>query len=232
MITSANLPTADDVPETLTEDLQLQIRHDRVVCLNQMLPPDSISSPLGLEPKPNGWLEEIHHLSHPRGRSVNCNIPVEHGSLEYTSVDEAISPVLKRGKGCVLVKRDLSEAFRQISVSKADWWLLGFQWMGIYYMENFLPFGLRTALFIFDLFAKGLNWILMNTGWMAIHNLDDFLAVLNEADGDDVNAYEEFFARTCKALGHSINIKKNATGTFAEFLGIKIDGCFYARNHP
>lgn len=169
-----------------------------------------------------GW-RRIHHLSHPRGRSVNCNIPVEHGSLEYTSVDEAIALVLKRGKGCVLVKRDLSEAFRQISVSKADWWLLGFQWMGIYYMEKFLPSGLRTAPFIFDLFAKGLNWILMNAGWMAIHYLDDFIAVLNEADGDDVNAYEEFFARTCKALGHSINIKKNATGTFAEFLGIEID---------
>ena len=90
-------------------------------------------------------------------------------------------------------------------------------------MEKFLPFGLRTAPFIFDLFAKGLNWILMNAGWMAIHYLDDFLAVLNEADGDDVDVYEEFFARTCKALGLSINIKKNATGTLAEFLGIEID---------
>lgn len=121
-------------------------------------------------------------LSHPRGRSVNCNILDEHGSLGYNSVDEAIALVLKWGRGRILVKRDLSEAFRHTPVSKADWWLLGFQLKGIYHMETFLLFGLRIAPFIFDLFAKGLNWILMNAGWMAIHYLDHFLAVLNEAD--------------------------------------------------
>lgn len=222
-ITSGNLPTADDAPEILTEDLELQIKHNCIVCLYQTPPPDFIFSPLGLEPKPNGGWRRIHHLSHPHGCFVNCNIPREHGSLEYTSVDEAIALVLEGGKRCTLVKRDLREAFQHIPVSKADWWLLGFKWGGIYYIEKFLPFGLRTAPFIFDLFAKGLNWILINAGWMAIHYLDNFLAVLCKVNGDDTKAYEEFFARTCEILGFSINTKKNVTGTSAEFLGIEID---------
>lgn len=52
----------------------------------------------------------------------------------------------------------------------------------IIWKHSYHLFGLRIAPFIFDLFAKGLNWILMNAGWMAIHYLDHFLAVLNEAD--------------------------------------------------
>ena len=77
-------------------------------------------------------------------------------------------------------------------------------------MENFLRFGLRTVPFIFDLFAKGLNWMLMYAGWMAIHYLDDFLAILSKADGDDVDAYEEFFSGMCETLGFKINMKKKS----------------------
>ena len=29
-------------------------------------------------------------------------------------------------------------------------------------MERFLPFGLRTSPFLFDIFAKGLNWMMIN----------------------------------------------------------------------
>ncbi len=59
---------------------------------------------------------------------MNCHIPVEHGALEYTSVDEAIDRILSMDRGCILVKRDLAEVFRHIPVSEADWWLFGFSW--------------------------------------------------------------------------------------------------------
>src|SRR5947209_889535 len=35
--------------------------------------------------------------------------------------------------------------------------------MAPFYMDRFLPFGLRTAPFLFDLFAKALHWILVAT---------------------------------------------------------------------
>ena len=48
-------------------------------------------------------------------------------------------------------------------------------------MERYLLFGLRTAPFLFDLFARALNWILIAVlGWVCIlHYLDDFFAVLS-----------------------------------------------------
>lgn len=86
-------------------------------------------------------------------------------------------------------------------------------------MENFLLSGLRIAPFIFDLFSKGLNWMLMHAGWTAIH----YLRFSSKADGDDVDAYEELFSRICETPGFIINMKKNVTSTLADFLGIGIN---------
>lgn len=162
-ILSCNLPTANNAPEILTQDLEKQIAHNRVTRLTSS-PTAFISSPLGLEPKPDGGWRRIHHLSHPRGSPVNCHIPRDHGALEYTSIDDAISVLATLGKGTIMVKRDLSDAFRHVPVASVDWWLLGFFWAGFYWVDRFLPFGLRTAPYIFDLFAKGLTWILLAAG--------------------------------------------------------------------
>ncbi len=163
---------------------------------------------------------------------MNCHIPVGHGALEYTSVDEAIDHILSMGRGCILVKRDFAEAFRHIPVSEADWWLLGFSWDGNYYLERYFPFGLRTAPFIFDPFAKGLNWILMDAGWQTIHYLDDFLAILEGGLNIDADKYELFLYYLCNQLSLSINIKKNARRTLAEFLGIELDTVWMEARHP
>lgn len=63
----------------------------------------------------------------------------------------------------------------------------------------------------------------MNVGWLAIHYLGDFLAVLSKNDGDNMRAYESFFAKTCKTLEFNINGKKNVSDTLAEFFDIEID---------
>ncbi len=116
---SDNLSSANDAPTVLSEDLQPQIRQGRVTKLD-VLPEHFISSPLGLEHKHNRKWRRIHHLSHPRGGSVNSHIPIDYRSLEYTSVDETIAALLKIVKGAILIKRDLSDAFRHIPVSSTD----------------------------------------------------------------------------------------------------------------
>ncbi len=127
------------------------------------------------------------------------------------------------GRGCILVKRDLAEAFRHILVAESDWWLLEFCWKNVHYLERYPLFGLRTAQFIFDSFAKGLNWIYMDAGWQTIYHLDDFLAVLKGDCDAEADKYELLFHRVCTQLGLSINNKKNARGTLADFLGIELD---------
>lgn len=158
-ILSDNLLTANDAPGLIAKDLQTQIKHDRVTQVDRKeLPEFLICSPLDLVPKATKekW-RRIHHLSHPRGKSVNCHILEDYGALKYTTVDEAIAAVLVVGRGARLVKRDLADAFWHIPVAESDWWLLFFMWEEEYFFERFLPFGLRTSPYLFDLFAKGLN---------------------------------------------------------------------------
>jgi len=150
-------PSAAAAPEILTADIQKQMDHGRLDRLPQ--PPQShfISSPLGLVPKADGGWRRIHDLSYPRGCLVNDYIPPLWGTLEYTIFNEAIEALLRVGKGAILVKRDLADAFRHIPVVESDHWLLGFFWDGSFFIDRFLPFGLRIAPFLFDVFARALH---------------------------------------------------------------------------
>ena len=204
----------------LSKDLDEQIQLHRVVPVREP-PPHFMSSPLGLVPNPNGKWRRIHHLSHPRKGSVTYHIPAEWGALEYTSFDEALEALLDVGRGAYLVKRDLADAFRHIPVTRADWWLLGFQWNNSYWMDIFLPFGLRTSPFIFDLFAKGINLILVVQNWLVLHYLDDFLAIVKTSE--EASRYESAFDTLCDELGMHINASKGETGQICDFLGLTLD---------
>ena len=182
-----------------------------------------VCSPLGLVPKHDSGWRRIHDLSFPYGQSVNDGIPQEWGALEYATFDDAVNALLRQGPGAQFVKRDLKDAFRHIPVATSDQWLLGFHCDGHYWMERYLPFGLRTAPFLFDLFAKALNWILIAVlGWAFIlHYLDDFFAVLSPTA--DAIAYGQQFDDLCAELGLSVNHSKDVIGTIADFLVIEFD---------
>ena len=188
-----------------------------------------ISSPLGLVLKGsttgNQW-QRIHHLSFPPGKSVNDNIPPEWGALEYTAFDDAVAMVAAAGQGAILIKRDLADAFRHIPVAPEDYWLLGFTWNQEHWVDCFLPFGLRTAPFLFDLFAKSLHFLVeaapyIRQNFSVIHYLDDFFAA--GLPGADPTIYESRFASICSALGIRIKESKSITGTTADFNGIEFD---------
>jgi hypothetical protein len=98
----------------------------------------------------------------------------------YTQFDEAVATVLRAGPHCLLVKRDLADAFRHIPVHPDDWWLLGFRRGEAFHQDLFLPFGLRTLPAIFDFFATALVWIARCKVQMQHiqHYLDNFLMVI------------------------------------------------------
>jgi hypothetical protein len=221
-ILSRNLASANESPTTLSADICAQFNKGQLGKLTT-LPPKFISSPLGLVPKSDSTWRRIHHLSHPTGNSVNDHIPQEWGTLTYTTFDQALQLVAEAGVGSTLVKRDLADAFRHIPVSPQDWWLLGFRWEDTWWYDKFLPFGLRTSPFIFDLFSRGLKWILQHElGWTAVlHYLDDFLAVL--APHLDAAQYAADFDSLCTDLGFTVKHKKSYAGTRTDFLGLEID---------
>ena len=131
--------------------------------------------------------------------------------------------LLRQGRDAILLKEDLADAFRHVPVAICDRWLLGFQWLEIFYMEAFLPFGLRTAPFIFDLFARALHWILARVlGWsIVLHYLDDFFTIF--PSGTDPEPRMAEWRALCLLLGIQTNAKKEEWGTSLEFLDILLD---------
>lgn len=80
-----------------------------------------------------------------------------------------------------------------------------FQWMGTYYVALFLPFGLATSPFLFNLFAEALHWILEFVYFQSLtHCVDNFLLI-----GGDGN----LFGKLCNFLGFEEKLGKSINGT-------------------
>jgi len=209
------------VEEGINEDLKLH--RTRVV---DSLPRAYYISPLGLVPKTTagtttGW-RRIHNLSAPTGRSVNDGIPNHYGTIAYETFQFALRHVAKAGKGCKLIKRDLKSAFRFVPVSPYDHWLLMYEWNGRIYVELFLPFGLRTAPLIFNLFSEAIHWVMQLKGYNLCHYIDDFLLIL-PPESPMIHTAANDFSEVCDTMGFMIEQKKNKEGTLVDFLGLEID---------
>ena len=74
-------------------------------------------SPLGLVRKPDGGYRRTHHLSHPPGCSTNDGINADIRHLQYPYFDDMVNMILEAGRGCVVVKRDIAYACRNIPVA-------------------------------------------------------------------------------------------------------------------
>ena len=161
-------------------------------------------------------------MSAPRGRSVNDGIPKHYGTIVYETFQFALRLIGKAGKGCTLVKRDLKSAFRYVPVSPYDQWLLMYEWNGKIYVELFLPFGLRTAPLIFNLFREAIQWVMQLKGYNLCHYIDDFLLILPPGP-TMVHTAAKDFSEVCETIGFMIEQKKNKEGTLVDFLGLEID---------
>jgi len=229
-----NLSSAFEYPDVVTAEIEAEVKKNRLrkYCSYNTLPGYFIASPLvGLTDKSDGTKRRIHHLSYPPNdaNSINSGIPELYGSISYSSITEAISAIQQFGNSCSLVKRDFESAFRHIPVSPLDTPLLGLYWQNTYYAEQYLPFRLRTAPYIFNLFAETFHWILadelqrMALPAKIVHYLDDFLIILPPATTTDLNIYTTRFSELCQEVGLSIKESKNEEGTIAIFGGIEMD---------
>ena len=199
-------------PEIITNAIQSEIKTGRIKEIKN-LPMNYYCSPIGLVPKSSegiqiGW-RTIFDLSSPDGHSVNDDIPKEYGTIIYETLDNAIRLIAQAGRGAVMMKRDLKSAFRHVPINPCDYWLLVFEWQGKFYVDMFLPFGLRTAPRIFNLFAEALHWIFETLEeWNVTHYLDDFLFVF-PPDTDMTHRSAEF-DRILVELGLSKAAEKDA----------------------
>ena len=204
----------------------------REISLNRMWkyprhvsPPGIHFSPIGVIPKKNrpGKWRLIVDLSSPRGFSINDGISSDLSTLSYTSVDHLASLVLSHGKGALLVKADIKEAYRMIPIHPDDQHLLGIHWNECVYIDRMLPFSLRSAPKIFTAVADALQWILNSLGMNhLLHYLDDFILVANSVDRALSNRH--ILIRTFERLGVPLEPSKlEGPSTCLSFLGIEVD---------
>ncbi|KAF7338810.1 Integrase/recombinase xerD [Mycena sanguinolenta] len=212
------LPSALEFPETVDKDLENEVRLGRIIDIT-----DSASvirpllSPLGSVPKKYSTKRRrIHHLSYPRGASLNDAIPVEYGHLVYDAVLATIDRIRSAGQGCYLYKADLEAAFRHIAIHPSHTRFMGFEWKGRQYLDVFLPFGIRTGPRIYNYFAEAHHWILLSRDEvlrLIQHYLDDWLNVTPALRGVEYARHGRDVFRTIAAeLGFSLSSDKEEAG--------------------
>ena len=102
-------------------------------------------------------------LSLPEGSSVNDGINPDDFTLHYITVDQIISLVSQFGRGALMAKFHIESTYRNVPVHPLDRYLLGKQWCNQCNVDLALPFGLRSAPFIFNSIADTVEWILVSS---------------------------------------------------------------------
>ena len=181
---------------------------------------------IGVIPKPHqpGKWRLITDLSFPKGESVNDGIRTEVCAVSYTSVDDAVRCVRTLGRGALLAKFDIANAYRAVPVHPSDRLLLGMSWRGDTFVDGALPFGLRSAPKLFTAVADALLWAMGRRNVVhAMHYLDDFLVVGSPGSQECSRALQESLG-LCNQLGFPIAPHKlEGPASRLSFLGILID---------
>ena len=187
------------------------------------------TSPLNTAPKKGsteGDRRVILDLSWPDGFAVNDGIDKnyylgEWVSLRYPSIDDFTDLIASLGQGCLLYKRDLSRAYRQIPVCPGDIGFLGYSWRSRFYIDTALPFGLRSAAFICQRVTNAIAHLHRWNGYNLINYLDDFGGVKKPSKANEAFAQ---LGTLLSDLGvQEATQKAEAPSTNMEFLGIHLD---------
>lgn len=116
---------------------------------------DLVVSPLGvvLKKEPNKF-RVIHHLSFPKGGSLNDALNPEECTVSCTSFDAAVGWVRWYGQGALMAKADIESAFRLLPVHPDSFRLLGSQWNWEFYVDQCLPMGCSISCALFEQFSS------------------------------------------------------------------------------
>ncbi len=151
---------------------------------------------------------------------MNDGVPADLCSLHYTSVDEVASLVKRCGRLALIY---LKSAYRMVPVHQYDQSLLAMHWKNETFIDQALPFGLRSAPKFFTAVADSLAWALIQSGIpLLLHYLDDFFF----CSPSNFTACQEALNIACPYvvhLGSQAPHKVVGPCSVLSFLGIIID---------
>ena len=124
-----------------------------------------------------------------------------------------------------MAKIDLRNAFCFIPVRPQDWNLLGIKWRGKFYIDTCLPFGLRSAPFLFNQLADAIHWSLQHNYNVrhVLHYLDDFFTAGSPGSTECADNLQSMLS-LCTTINAPVKSSKiEGPSTRITFLGIVID---------
>ena len=171
--------------------------------------PDQFLSSFFLIEKSSGGMRFIFNL-----KDLNFYIEPPHFKLEdWRTVVQLMLPNM------YMATLDIEDAYLLVSIHEAHRKYLRFQWRGITYEFQALPFGLSTAPFIFTKIVRVVISCLREENFQSVVYLDDFLLLaLSEAE---CRANVQAHINVLTSLGFIINFKKSELEPSVErkFLG-------------
>uniref|UniRef100_A0A1X7TMC5 Reverse transcriptase domain-containing protein n=1 Tax=Amphimedon queenslandica TaxID=400682 RepID=A0A1X7TMC5_AMPQE len=126
----------------------------------------------------------IVDLSFSHNHSINDGIPITLCSLSYSSVDSAVSEIVKMGKGTGLIKINRKDAYRIVPLHPRNMYLLAITWQNVTYLDCALLRGLTSAPKIFSaVVADMIAWALHCCELpQQFHYLNDFLLFVHSSE--------------------------------------------------
>ena len=113
-----------------------------------------------------------------RGNSINERIPKDFTAVSYETLDHVVFLLNQFGRGALVGKTDIEDAFRTIPIHPSCYHLFGFTWNSDFFYDRCLPMGCSESCRIFERLTCALQWVLKTRGVMAVsHILDDFIFI-------------------------------------------------------
>ncbi len=153
----------------------------------------------------------IMDLSFPQGHSINDHIdtseyfgtPVR---FRYPKIDDLVELINLKGQGCDLMKRDLSRAFRQLSVNPGCYNLLCWTWRAMKYFDKSLIIGMNISPYLCQWVTDAITFIVEWSVFQVVNYVDDLATAQVWDLANDADACLAMTIRECGFEKKEINI--------------------------
>ena len=172
-------------------------------------------SPLGIIPKKNK----------PGKWRLIVDLPIRTAILTFVclNLDHLSALILRTGRGAFLTKADIKEAYGMLQAHPQDCHLLAVRWEDSIFIDQVLPFGLRSVPKIFSAVADAIHWMMFNNGLQgSLHYLDDFIIVSPSQTSAEFDKQALVLLWECLGVPMEMSKLEGQSQTI-KFLGIDID---------
>ena len=187
--------SANKFSSHVTTYLDTEIQH-KAIFGSYMDPPygkNTHVSPFMSREKPDSDNRTIIiDLSWPVGASVNsfttANVYLNRVyKLQYPTIDNIISTLIKMGPGTLIYKVNLSRAFRQLRIDPIDFNLLCLKWESRYFSDTFCPFGHRGGSTACTRVSDFFRFLVHKRNYVVYNYVDDIMDI-----GPESTVFESF----------------------------------------